>query len=116
MHLLGGSVGQGAVLWEAWLFGRLRCIHEVVVGVPSTAAGTVAAVAAWVVSRPGRTVAVPAEGHLAAVTGMLAEGKCLSPNLDYGDAVRSLLAGRTWAGAGEWAVGRPEALRARSGR
>ena len=86
--------------------GGQRCIHEVVVGVPSTAAGTVAAVAAWVVSRPGRTVAVLAEGHLAAVVTMLKNKQCLSPNIDYGDAVRALLAARVWTSAGDWACGR----------
>ncbi len=40
------------------------------------------------------------------MTAMLAEGKCLSPNIDYGDAVRALLAARVWTSAGDWACGR----------
>ena len=82
--------------------------REVQVTVPSTAAGTVAAIAKWVASRTGRTgrtVALPAKGHLAAVVTMLVEGKCESPNIDYGDAVRKLLAAKRWRQEGDWAIG-----------
>ena len=80
--------------------------REVQVTVPSTAAGAVAAVAAWVATRPGRPVALPATGRLPAVATMLVEGECRSPNIDFGDAVRRLLAGRAWTSEGNWALGR----------
>ena len=80
-------------------------VREVVVHVPSPFGGVVGAVAVWATSRTGKVVALPAKGHLAAVVTMLAEGKCRSRNIDFGDAVRALLADRVWTMVGGWAVG-----------
>lgn len=84
----------------------VRRLREVTVTAPSGVAGAVAAVATWVAARPRRAVALPASGRLAAVTTMLVAGRCASPNIDFGDAVRALMAGRTWSLGGQgWVVG-----------
>ena len=83
----------------------MRLICEVVVNVPTPIGGVVAAVGLWATSRAGKMVALPAKGRLAAVVTMLLEDKCRSPNIDFGDAVRALLAARVWTLVGDWACG-----------
>jgi hypothetical protein len=86
----------------------VRHVRAVAVTSASGVGGAVEAVAAWAASRGGRDVALPAKGQMGAVVSMLVQGECWSPNIDFGDGVRRLLAGRVWtlAGDSDWACGR----------
>ena len=83
----------------------VRLICKVVVNAPSPIGGVVGAVAVWAAARTGKVVALPAERHLAGRGHDAHAGNCRSPNIDFGDAVRALLAARAWTLVGGWAHG-----------